>query len=112
MEPEPPSQTTPQIESLVAELLKRWYTSFAAESWSERLTFLNELHEQLLEDLGDWELYCAVFPAFIAALIDRLGDSPVASEAQAHIYANSRQEEHRRAAGAWLAANRPAAATN
>lgn len=112
MEPSPSAKPPHEIGNLVAELLKRWFTTFAAQNWQERLALLNELHDQLLEDLGDWEVYCAVFPAFIAALIDRLGDSAVSSEPQAHIYANSQREEHRRAAGDWLAANRPGAATN
>jgi len=92
-----------KVESLVKELIERWGAAFVPKAWPERLALLNEIHEQLFEDLGDVDLYCAVSPAFIRALIDHLAGGPVSSAAQAHIYANSGREEHRRAAGEWLA---------
>ena len=93
------------VENLVDELARRWSAAFAAHDWPGRLEFLNQLHEQLLEDLGDLELYCAVSPAFIRRLIDSLAGGSVTSAAQAHIYANSEDTEHRRAAGEWLASH-------
>ena len=81
---------------------------FATRDWSARLRLLNEMHEQLLEDLGDLDIYCAVSPIFIRQLVHALADGPITSIAQAHIYANSADEEHRRAAGQWLALHAPA----
>lgn len=92
-----------EVERLVAELTRRWLPEFEDKSWPERLHLLNEMHEQLLEDLGDIDLYCAVSPAFIRRLIETLEDGPINSVEQAHIYANSEAQEHRRAAGEWLA---------
>lgn len=89
-------------EDLAEELAERWTSLFAPKDWPGRLQLLQQVHEQLQEDLGDLNLYCAVSPAFIRKLIERLSDGPVASVAQAHIYANSDDEEHRRAAGEWL----------
>ena len=93
-----------EAEKLSTELATRWAVVFAKKNWAERLDLLNQVHEQLQEDLGDLEMYSAVSPIFIRKLIERLSDGPVASVAQAHIYANSEDERHRRAAGEWLAA--------
>lgn len=110
MDPPESAGSGRSVENLVGELARRWSASFAALDWPGRLELLNQFHEQLLEDLGDLELYCAVSPAFIRRLIDSLAEGPVTSAAQAHIYANSEDAEHRRAAGEWLAGNKPAAA--
>jgi hypothetical protein len=90
------------VKTLAEELARRWTPDFAARDWPERLRLLNEVHEQLLEDLRDLDLYSAVSPAFIRKLIENLPGGPVTSVAQAHIFANSESEEHRRAAGEWL----------
>ena len=91
------------IESLTDELVARWGALFAPKTWPERLQFLNEMHEQLQDDLGDLELYALVSRVFIRKLIMRLEDGgPVTSSAQAHIYANSDDESHRSAAAEWL----------
>jgi len=107
---EPPASADPssEVESLAEELTRRWTGAFAAKDWVERLALLNQLHEQLLEDLGDLDLYSAVSPVFIRKLIISLSGGPVSSAAQAHIYANSEDKEHRRAAGEWLARRKPA----
>jgi hypothetical protein len=99
------------VKSLVEELVRRWTPDFAVRDWPGRLALLNQMHEQLLEDLGDVDLYCAVSPVFIRRLIENLSDGPVTSVAQAHIYANSADEEHRRVAGEWLARHKPGHAT-
>jgi hypothetical protein len=91
------------VKTLAEELARRWTPDFTIRDWPGRLQLLNEVHEQLLEDLGDLNLYSAVSPAFIRKLIENLpGGGPVTSIAQAHIFANSEDEEHRRAAGEWL----------
>ena len=90
------------IESLVDELVTSWVPLFEPKNWPERLHLLNEVHEQLQEDIGDLEVYSAVSPAFIRELIERLQGGPVGSAAQAHIYANSSDDDHRQAAGEWL----------
>ncbi len=92
-----------RAEDLAEELADRWASFFAPKDWFGRLQLLQQVHEQLQEDLSDLDLYCAVSPAFIRKLIDRLSNGPVTSAAQAHIYANSDDEAHRRAAGEWLA---------
>lgn len=107
MDPAESSESGHGVEDLVDELARRWTASFVGRDWPARLELLNQLHEQLLEDLGDLELYCAVSPAFIRRLINSLGEGSVTSAAQAHIYANSDDADHRRAAGEWLAAHDP-----
>ena len=91
-------------EELASELAARWQAIFASRSWPDRLTLLHQVHEQLQEDLRDLKIYCAVSPRLIRHLIDFVSDGPVGSLAQAHIYANSDDEAHRRAAGEWLTA--------
>lgn len=98
-----PKMTNRTIEDLAEELCQRWATLFVQKDWSERLQLLHEVHEQLQEDLGDLAMYSAVSPVLTRKLIERLGDGAVTSTAQAHIYANSDDEQHRRAAGDWLA---------
>ena len=90
-------------EAIAAELAARWKSAFEPKSWTERLDLLHQVHEQLKEDLRDIELYCAVSPLLVREVIDLLSGGPVASLAQAHVYANSGDPEHRRAAGEWLA---------
>ena len=97
----------PSVESLAEDLVRRWTPEFRARDWSQRLQLLNELHEQLLEDLGDLDFYCAVSPVFIRKLIDKLAEDAISSTAQAQIYANSADKEHRRVAGEWLEQHRP-----
>jgi hypothetical protein len=92
----------PAVERLAEELAARWAPFFERKGWSERLELLHQVHEQLQEDLGDLDLYCAVSPALIRKLIERWGGGAVTSSVQAHIYANSDDEGHRRAAGDWL----------
>jgi len=94
------------IEELAAELAARWAPLFVEKDWPERLKLLSEMHEQLQEDLGDMEVYCALSPVLIMELIEKASDGPVTSLEQVHIYANSAAEEHRRAAGEWLAQHR------
>lgn len=90
-------------EALAAELAARWIPAFEPKSWSERLDLLHQVHEQLKEDLRNFDMYCTVSPLLVRELIDLLSGGPVASLAQAHVYANSSDPEHRRAAGEWLA---------
>jgi uroporphyrinogen-III synthase len=90
-------------EELATELAARWKSVFEPQSWSERLELLHQAHEQLKEDLRDFEIYCAVSPLLVRELIELLSGGPVKSLAQAHIYANSSDAEHRRAAGEWFA---------
>ncbi len=96
-----PHQT--QVEALTDELAERWTALFEPKTWPERLQLLGQIHEQLQDDIGDLEVYSAVSRIFIKKLIARLDDGkPVSSTPQAHIYANSDDEDHRRAAGEWL----------
>jgi hypothetical protein len=99
------------VRTLAEELARRWTPDFIVRDWPGRLQLLNEVHEQLLEDLGDLDLYSAVSPAFIRKLIENLPGGPVTSVAQAHIFANSEDEEHRRAAGEWLEHHKAGPAT-
>ena len=91
-------------EELAKELAARWKSAFEPKTWAERLDLLHQIHEQLKEDVRDFEMYCAVSPLLVRELIDLLSGGSVKSLAQAHIYANSSDAEHRRAAGAWFAA--------
>ena len=94
------------IEELAEELASRWAPFFVPKDWRERLDLLKEMHEQLQEDIGDMDVYCAISPILIRKLIEKLSNGPVTSIEQVHIYANSAAEEHRRAAGEWLAQHR------
>ena len=91
-------------EDLAVELAARVKSAFEPRTWAERLDLLHELHDQLREDLRDFEMYCAVSPLVVCELINLLSGGAVESLAQAHVYANSSDAEHRRAAGEWLAA--------
>lgn len=73
--------------------------------WSNRMDALMQLHDQLRNDFMDFDVFCQVFPIFIAQTIERLGNPPVGDVNQAHVYANSSDPAHRKAAGDWLVAN-------
>jgi thymidylate synthase len=47
-------------------------------------------------------VFCDVFPEAIALIIERLGNEPIATVGQAHVYANSLDENHRQMAKAWF----------
>ena len=96
------------IEDLAEELAERWTSFLAPKDWVGRLQLLQQVHEQLRDDLGNPNLYAAVSPLFIRKVIERLSGGPITSIDQAHIYANSDAEEHRRAASEWLAEHMPA----
>jgi hypothetical protein len=87
---------------LAVELADRCADLLAGKSWPDRLSALMELHDQLRDDIEDFEMFCEVFPLFIGHLISRLGEEPISSQEQAHIYANSAVAVHRQAAGAWM----------
>lgn len=86
-----------------AALATLWLPKLAKLSWAERLAMLDRIHEQVQDEYKDLTLYCEVFPIFVSQIVDALGNGPVTSREQAHIYANSAKESHRRAAGQWLA---------
>jgi len=88
---------------LADELVARWRPLLAVKNWAERLQLLHQIHEQLQDDLEDIAFYSRVSPIFIQKIIDDLGGGPITSREQAHIYANSGDAEHRRAAGEWFA---------
>ena len=96
------SDDNDDIRGLIAELVDRWVPMMQPRSWPGRLALLAEIHEQLLDDIGGFDVFAAVSPGFIAGLIDRLGGGPVACEEQGHIYANSGSERHRQLAGEWF----------
>ena len=96
-------------EKLASELAVHWVSMLKPKSWSERLSLLHEVHEQLQEDLRDLKIYCAVSPLLIREIIELLAGGPVESLAQAHIYANSDDADHRRAAYEWLAVHQTSA---
>jgi hypothetical protein len=95
-----------EIGRLIDELVDRWAPIMQSKSWARRLALLAEIHEQLLEDLGNFDVFAEVTPHFIAKLVDRLDDGEIGSEEQAHIYANSGDPRHRRLAGAWFQTHR------
>jgi hypothetical protein len=97
---------TDEIGGLIGELVDRWAPMMQSRSWAGRLALLAEIHEQLLEDLGNFDVFAEVSPRFIAGLIERLDEGLVDNAEQAHIYANSGDERHRRMAGDWFEANR------
>jgi hypothetical protein len=98
-----------EIAELAAELARRWLSLLAKAEWSQRVSLLLHIHEQMLDDLGDLDTYNQVSAFFIRDLIELLGGGPIASANQAHIYANSGDPAHRRAAAEWLEQHRPAA---
>jgi hypothetical protein len=88
--------------TLVTELVDRCTALLSDADWDRVYRALTEMHDQLREDVPDEEEFCAIFPEFVAGLIQRLGDRPVAGLAQAQVYANSATPEHRACAGAWI----------
>lgn len=91
---------TPQ--DLVKELTDRCEGLLKDKSWPDRLQALTELHDQLRDDIEDFDFFCDVFPLFVESLIDRLDGGGVGNADQAQIYANSARAEHRDLAGDWL----------
>lgn len=87
---------------LAAELVERCYRLLAGKSWPERLEALMQMHDQLRDDIQDFQLFCEVFPRFVEQLVVRFGVTDVSSFEQAQLMANSASKAHRDAAGAWI----------
>lgn len=87
---------------LVGELVDRWASRLATVPWPERLELLADIHEQLLEDIGDLQRYAEISPQLLAGLVERWAAPIIVCDEQAHIYANSANESHRAASGAWF----------
>lgn len=100
-----------EVEALATELAERWAPMMERMDWPERLQLLGEIHEKLLEDLGNFDIYAELSPRFIARLLDRVGNGTISSAAQAHIFANSAEDRHRRASGEWFRRSRSGEAT-
>lgn len=88
------------------ELIELWTPLLEPADWPERYALLGEIHEQLREEIPDREMFRTVSLMMVTGLIDRLGNTPITNRHQAHIYANSGDERHWRAARAWFRANR------
>lgn len=93
---------TMQAEQLPTELAQIWARQLKPLSWEERITLMNEFHENLKEMIPDFEEFCEVFPAIVMETLNRIDEADISCDAQAHIYANSADEEHRQRAGAWF----------
>ena len=90
-----------RVEELAEELADFWFSAIAEADWSRRLEILTEIHLQLRADLQSRDEYDALSPLFVASVIHRLGAPPVDNEAQAQVYAYSRDARHRDAVEAW-----------
>jgi len=88
---------------LAEELADFWFSAIAGAGWQARLEILQEIDSQLVADLEKRSDYEAVWPLFVAAVIERLGTLPVTDGAQAKFYEASANEHHREAASAWFA---------
>lgn len=100
--PNPSEKPDTDPDILAAELVDLWADTLAVEPWPKRIEMLNGIHEQLLQDIGDFERYCVVSPKFVEGLILKWKAERISCLEQAHIYANSGLEAHRKAAGDWL----------
>lgn len=96
----PPSSTV--TDRFAHELVERCAKLLSAGDWKKVYSALSEMHDQLREEIPDDERFCAVFPEFVAGLIDRLGDGDIHSLEQAQVYANSANAAHRNVAGVWI----------
>lgn len=88
--------------AIALEVAERWLHQLKPVSWEQRVLLLNDLHQYLRDNLASLEVFCDVFPEAIALIIERLGNEPIGSVGQAHVYANSQEEAHRLMAKAWF----------
>jgi hypothetical protein len=87
---------------LAAELAARCAPLLSAEDWEHVSAALGEMHDQLFEDIPDQDEFDALFAAFVANLIDRLGRPAVGSWDQARIYGASSNTTHQSMAADWI----------
>jgi hypothetical protein len=88
-------------EALAAELADRCANLLSPQDWEHVSAALGEMHDQLFEDIPDQHEFNALFPAFVATLIDRLGRPAVGSWDQARIYRASASTTHQSMAADW-----------
>lgn len=96
------SGTQSPNHAIAVEVAERWLHQLKPVSWDRRILLLNDLHQYLRDNLASLDVFCDVFPEAIAIIIERLGAEPIGSVAQAHVYANSLDENHRQMAKAWF----------
>ena len=87
-----------RAEELGEELADFWLSAMVSADWDERYRLLEEIFTQLRSDLDDANQFEAVSRSFVSALIQRIGEAPVESAAQARVYALSGSARHRDAA--------------
>ncbi len=93
-----------QPEQLPKELAQIWARQLKPLSWEKRVLLMNDFHENLQEMIPDFGEFCEVFPAIVTETLELIDDPEISCDAQAHIFANSADEKHRRLAGAWFRA--------
>lgn len=92
----------PSVDDGAEALVRRFAGPLSVKNWAERLAALTEMHDQLVEDINDFNYFCEVFPRLVNGLIKTFGSPEIASLEQAQIYANSSDPAHRDAAGVWM----------
>jgi hypothetical protein len=88
---------------LTTELVSRLGKMLRPKTWPERFAALVEMHDQLIDDIEDYGVFCDIFPKVIEGVVKELGGGKIASLEQAQIYSNSANPGHRDSAGTWIA---------
>ena len=87
---------------LPKELSQIWARQLKPVDWDKRVLLINEFHDNLKEMIPDFEEFCDVFPAIVQETLVLIGEDEITCESQAHIFANSADQNHRLLAGAWF----------
>jgi hypothetical protein len=91
-----------EARAVAEEWAERCAPLLSMRDWATVHAALGELHDQLREDIPDEAEFALVFADLVSGIIRRLGDAPVQSLSQAHVYACSGEDDHRALADAWL----------
>lgn len=87
---------------LPKELARIWGRQLKPLDWQGRLLLINDFHENLQEMIPDMNEFCEVFPATVMETLNLISETDITCDMQAHVFANSSDQKHRQAAGAWF----------
>lgn len=87
--------------SLAQNLAEFWHPAMLKRNWHERLELMNDIYRQLHRFSASDQEYECWAGQLVEAVIDRLGEPPIADPAQADLYACSPNPRHWSAAFAW-----------
>ncbi|CAK0774668.1 putative PilZ domain-containing protein [Azospirillaceae bacterium] len=94
-----------ETEKIIEDMLSSWKGEFHNMDWSRRLSFLEQIDENIEFSIRRDGLSRELSQKFTRSLIEEVKSSRLICREQAYVYLNSQDETHRQTAQMWLVLN-------